>query len=219
MKWTDKAWEAIDSLVDSIFQMPFVEMLRDGSLPIEKFQFYMLQDAKYLEHFGRVLAYIGSKCAANEQALDFFDFGKNALIVEKALHENYFTQFGVAKDTPIQIEPVCHHYIHFLKSTAAFEPLEVAMAAVLPCFWIYQVVGDKLYATQSGSGNPYAAWIDTYSGEDFAASVTMAKSYVDQIAQQSSAAVRDQMLTAFITASRLEFLFWEAAYKQHTWIG
>lgn len=217
MKWTDKAWAAIDPLVADIFQMPFVDELRTGKLAIEKFQYYMLQDAKYLEHFGRVLAYIGSKCTANEQAQDFFDFGKNALVVEKALHENYFTQFGISKDTAIHIEPVCHHYIHFLKSTAAFEPLEVAIAAVLPCFWIYQVVGDRLYQNQSETDNPYAAWIDTYSGDDFAESVRLAKSYVDQMAEQSTEAVRNQMLTAFIAASRLEFLFWKAAYDLQTW--
>ncbi|GHE33563.1 thiaminase II [Sphingobacterium griseoflavum] len=217
MSWTDHAWKSINPLVNSILEMPFVKELRSGVLPMEKFQFYMLQDAKYLEHFGRVLAYIGSKCISNEQAQHFFDFGKNALLVEKALHETYFKQFGIPSDMDICIEPVCHHYIHFLKSMAAFESLEVAMAAVLPCFWIYQVVGDQLYQTQSGSKNPYAAWIETYSGEDFAESVDLAKSYVDQMAEQTTAAVREQMLTAFKTASHLEFLFWKAAYEEHTW--
>ena len=43
------------------------------------------------------------------------------------------------------MQPVCHHYVHFLKSTAALDAVEIAMAAVLPCFWIYQKVGDYIY--------------------------------------------------------------------------
>jgi len=217
MKWTDKAWESIQPLLHTIFQMPFIQELQSGILPLEKFQFYMQQDARYLEHFGRVLAALGSKSQENGQALDFFEFGKNALVVEKVLHETYFSQFGVAPDQDIEIGPVCHHYIHFLKSVAAFEPLEVAMAAVLPCFWIYKVVGDKIFENQSNAQNPYEAWIATYSGTDFADGVALAKHYVDTMAEQTTEAIQKRMLEAFISASRLEFMFWEAAYTQKGW--
>ena len=56
MTFTTKAWETIAPIYNDILNMPFIIELQNGSLPIEKFQFYMLQDAKYLEHFGRVLA-------------------------------------------------------------------------------------------------------------------------------------------------------------------
>lgn len=217
MKWTDKAWTSIGPLLSRIFEMPFIQELQEGTLPLDKFQFYMLQDARYLEHFGRVLAYLGSKCIDNAQALAFFEFGKDALIVEKALHETYFTQFGLTNRQNTTIEPVCHHYIHFLKSTAAFEPLEVGMAAVLPCFWIYQVVGDTIYSKQSHTNNPYAAWIDTYSGDDFAKSVYLAKNHVDEMASNSTIAMQERMLDAFVDASRLEYFFWDAAYRQRSW--
>ncbi|TDS11788.1 thiaminase II [Sphingobacterium paludis] len=217
MKWTDKAWESIQPLLDTIFHMPFIQELQSGTLPLAKFQFYMQQDAKYLEHFGRVLAVLGSKSPDNVQALDFFDFGKNALVVEKLLHETYFTQFGMASDQEIVMGPICHHYVHYLKSVAAFEPLEVAVAAVLPCFWIYKVVGDTIFANQSTSQNPYEAWIATYSGTDFADGVTLAKHYVDTMAEQTTEAMQTRMFEAFLSASRLEYMFWEAAYLQKGW--
>ncbi|MBE8723082.1 thiaminase II [Sphingobacterium pedocola] len=217
MKWTNLAWDNITPLYQNILDMPFIRELQQGTLPLEKFQFYMLQDARYLEHFGRVLAFLGSKCQDNAQALDFFDFGKNALIVEKALHESYFQDFGLTVQQHIPIEPVCHHYIHFLKSTAAFDSLEVAMAAVLPCFWIYKEVGDHIYSKQMVVGNPYKKWIDTYSGDDFGESVRKAIDYVDIMAEQTTAKVREQMLDAFVTASRLEFQFWNAAYDVTKW--
>ena len=81
-----------------------------------------------------------------QNTLAFLQFAENAIIVENALHESYFEEFGISEKAIIQ--PACHHYIHFLKSTAALENLEVAMAAILPCFWIYKKVGDYIYENQ-----------------------------------------------------------------------
>lgn len=217
MKWTDQAWEAILPIYQEILKMPFIEELKNGTLPLEKFQFYMLQDAKYLEHYGRALAALGSKAADNEMALDFFEFGKNALIVERALHEAYFKQFNLEPNQEITIEPVCHHYIHFLKSTVAYDPIEVATAAILPCFWIYKEVGDHIYQNQNTENNPYKNWIETYSGEEFAEGVKKALQYSNDMAENSTEKGRKAMLEAFIAASRLEFKFWDAAYRNITW--
>lgn len=217
MRWSNQAWTNIAPLYDHIIAMPFIQELKAGTLPLKKFQFYMQQDARYLEHFGRALAYIGSKSVENEQAIQFFDFGKNALIVEKALHETYFKQFKVVdahEDSAIQ--PICHHYIHYLKSTAAFEPIEVAIAAVLPCFWIYKEVGDYIVA-KAQPNNPYQAWIDTYSGEDFAEGVKKAIAFADKMADNSTEEIRIQMWKAFEKASQLEYQFWDAAYHTIRW--
>lgn len=217
MSWSNQAWTNIASLYDHMIAMPFIQELKEGTLALEKFQFYMQQDARYLEQFGRVLAYIGSKSAENEQAIDFFDFGRNALIVEKALHETYFTQFEVLEAHADSVmQPICHHYIHFLKSTAAFAPLEVAIAAVLPCFWIYKVVGDYIYARAQGD-NPYQAWIDTYSGKEFAEGVAKAIAYADRMANNTTAEIRLQMWQAFEKSSQLEYQFWDAAYHTTRW--
>ncbi|WP_099370853.1 thiaminase II [Sphingobacterium sp. 1.A.5] len=217
MNWTDHAWQSIQPLFQEILEMPFIQELKEGTLPLEKFQFYMLQDAKYLEHYGRALAALGSKAMDNKMALDFFEFGKNALVVESALHEAYFEQFGLQAHQEITIEPICHHYIHFLKSTVAFDPIEVATAAILPCFWIYKEVGDHILETQNSSNNPYKNWIDTYSGDEFAEGVKLAIAYTDVMAEDSTAEKRKLMLEAFKTASKLEFMFWDAAYKNTKW--
>ncbi len=217
MRWSKQAWSNISSLYEHIIGMPFIQELKDGTLPLEKFQFYMQQDARYLEHFGRVLAYIGSKSNVNDQAIQFFDFGKNALIVEKALHETYFKQFKVIdahEDSAMQ--PICHHYVHYLKSTAAFDPLEVAIAAVLPCFWIYKEVGDYILAGAK-SNNRYQAWIDTYSGEDFAEGVKKAIGYADKMADNTTEEIRVRMWQAFEKATQLEYQFWDAAYHTIRW--
>ena len=215
MNWSENAWQAVNGIYNSILKMPFIEELSDGSLPMKTFQFYMLQDSYYLEHFGRALALIGAKAHDGEDALAYLQFAENAIVVEQALHESYFKDFGVSDKGIIQ--PACHHYTHFLRSTAALEPVEVAMAATLPCFWIYKNVGEYIYTHHLAAENPFQNWIETYAGEEFTVSVERAIDLCNKAALQTTPQIRRRMTEAFITASRLEYQFWDAAYNLKRW--
>lgn len=215
MNWSEQTWQTIEPIYESILKMPFIEELTKGALPKEKFQFYMAQDSLYLEHFGRTLALIGAKVYDIQDALSYIRFAENAIVVENALHESYFKDFDV-KDKG-NIEPACHHYIHFLRSTAALEPVEVAMAATLPCFWIYKKVGDYIYGNQQQENNPYQRWIETYGGDEFATAVQNAIAICDKAAENATPEIRKRMTEAFITSSRMEYDFWDAAYKLNVW--
>lgn len=215
MKWSEQTWKTIEPIYESILKMPFIEELTNGSLPKEKFQFYMTQDSLYLEHFGRTLALIGAKVYDIKDALSYIRFAENAIVVENALHESYFKDFEVSDKG--NIEPACHHYIHFLRSTAALEPVEVAMAATLPCFWIYKKAGDYIYKNQQPENNPYQRWIETYGGDEFATAVQNALAICDKAAENTTPETRRRMTEAFITASRMEYNFWDAAYNQRIW--
>lgn len=215
MTWSEQAWVAIEPIYQSIVAMPFITELQEGNLPLEKFQFYMTQDSGYLEHFGRALALIGARASDINDALAFMRFGENAIVVENALHASYFQDFGIVERGVL--EPACHHYVHYLKSTAALDAVEVAMAAVLPCFWIYKEVGDYIYTHQRAIGNPYQRWIDTYAGEDFAVSVRRAIECCNRVADTATDYMRVRMIDAFVTASRLEYRFWDSAYRLVRW--
>jgi len=215
MKWSEQAWRQIKGPYEAILEMPFIRELTNSQLPLEKFRFYMAQDSLYLEHFGRSLALIGARAHEIGDALAFMRFAENAIVVENALHASYFADFGLTDKGEIQ--PACHHYVHFLRSTAALEPVEIAMAAVLPCFWIYQRVGDYILTQPQTENNPYQRWIDTYGGEEFAASVHLAIQLCDAVAEQTTQKIRKQMTEAFITATRMEYAFWEAAYELRKW--
>ncbi|MFC4097209.1 thiaminase II [Euzebyella saccharophila] len=215
MNWSSGAWSRIEGIYARIESMSFIKELMAGTLPLEKFQYYMVQDAFYLDQFGRALAIIGARVENVEDSLAYIRFAEGAIVVEKALHESYFESFQL-KDKG-QIEPTCHHYGHFLKSTAALDGIEVAMAAVLPCFWIYKKVGDYIYQNQQSGNNPYQKWIDTYAGEEFGELTQRAIDITDNIARQSTEKQQQAMTEAFITASRLEYEFWNSAYSLKTW--
>ena len=215
MNWSSRAWEQIIPIYQKIIEMPFITELTNGTLPLEKFQFYMLQDAHYLDQFGRALAIIGARTQSLEDSLALIEFAEGAIVVEKALHESYFESYQLIEKGSIQ--PTCHHYGHFLKSTAALQPVEVAIAAVLPCFWIYKKVGDHIYQNQKAIDNPYQKWIETDAGDDFGVITQRAIDISNRISLGCTPLQQQSMTEAFVTASRLEYEFWNSAYILKRW--
>lgn len=215
MKWSDYTWNRVEGIYHKILEMSFITELASGRLPMETFRFYMAQDSLYLEHFGRALSLVGAKATHIDDVLAFLRFAEGAIVVENALHETYFKAFGLTERGIMQ--PASHHYTHFLKSTAAFDAVEIGMAALLPCFWIYKKVGDHIVNNQNHSNNPYRKWIETYGGEDFGIAVMKAIAICDAVAAQTTPEIRERMTQAFITSSLLEYDFWQGAYVHRTW--
>jgi thiaminase/transcriptional activator TenA len=78
-------------------------------------------------------------------------------------------------------------------------------------------VGDHIYGHQTTAENPYSKWIDTYAGEEFGELVNRAIAICDNAAAACTDSQQQAMINAFITASRLEFDFWDAAYRLRRW--
>jgi thiaminase/transcriptional activator TenA len=91
------------------------------------------------------------------------------------------------------------------------------MAATLPCFWIYKKVGDHILDNQKAGDNPYQRWIDTYGGDEFATAVQRAIDICDNAVENTTSDIRNRMTEAFITSTRMEYDFWEAAYELKVW--
>jgi len=215
MKWSKQAWEKVEPIYNKILTMPFNVELSNGTLPKEKFIFYLTQDAYYLLEFGRTLSAISARMQHPDLVMAFAGFSTGAIFAERSLHESYFVELGLASE--MQPTPSTLLYTNYILNQAAYANVEIAVAAVLPCFWIYKAVGDHIFAQQNGSENPYKRWIDLYAGAAFAAAVEQAIDITDELAARANAATQQKMLEAFEMATRLEWMFWNSAYKLEKW--
>ncbi len=214
MKFTEKLWETIKPVYSEILNHPFNQKLMTGTLDKAPFQFYIRQDSLYLHDFGRALAMMAARSLEAEKLQQFAKFAEGAVVVEKALHEQYFREFEIPEAG--FKSPTCLHYTSFLLAKTAYEEYETGMAALLPCFWVYREVGHYIYQN-AGSDNPYQAWIDTYSGEEFSELVDKALVITDEIAADTSSGTRNKMEEAFVYSTRLEWMFWDSAYRMESW--
>jgi len=218
MPFSADAWTANQALYQTIRAMSFNAALADGTLSEDRFRHYIIQDAHYLIAFGRALAVAAAKADDPDGIVQFSEAAKVAIIVERALHADYFKRFGVtqADFEATALSPACHHYSNYLIATAWAEPYPVVLAALLPCFWIYAEVGRDIHA-RAVSPNPYQAWIDTYAGEDFHAAVKGVVDTTDRAAAKASPETLKAMHLSFTRATQLEWIFWDSAWNLGDW--
>jgi thiaminase (transcriptional activator TenA) len=218
MTFSNDAWQHNLLRYQTILTLPFNQELQAGTLTADRFKQYMIQDAHYLEGFARALSLAASKGQRAEHIVQFAGAAQAAILVERALHQEYFAHFGVSADAFAASEPspVCDHYVSYLLRVAALEPFEVVLAAVLPCFWIYREVGAHIHQ-HARTPNPFQAWIDTYAGAEFAQAVQQVIAVVDEVATQASTRTTAAMHQSFTRATQLEWMFWDCAYSQTTW--
>ena len=57
MSFTEDLWRRIEPIRAAIDELPFIRALADGSLPRERFEYYLGQDALCLGQYARALAW------------------------------------------------------------------------------------------------------------------------------------------------------------------
>lgn len=213
-RFASTAFKAVEPIMKAIYAHRFTVEFIDGTLPRDTFLYYMQQDSLYLVAFGRALSLVGAKMHRAEDVALMLHFAEQGLLAERELHEFYFKEYRVA---PTDAKaPACFSYCaHLLERAALGSPAE-GMAALLPCFWIYQEVGNHIRKTASPD-NPYSKWIESYSNEAYATLVEKAVELTDRLALAASAEERQRMTEGFIASSRFEYAFWDDAYTLRVW--
>jgi len=216
--FTTTLWRAIEPIYATILAHPFLRGLTDGSLPREAFRFYAVQDALYLRDFARALALAAARAPREDWIIMFTEHAAGALKVEKTLHESFFKDFGLSPEavSATPLAPTNLAYTSYLLATAHAGPFHEAVAALLPCYWIYWEVGKAL--ERAGSPDPlYARWIGTYASAEFGNLVRAVLDATNEIASRLPAAAQEPMRRHFLATTRFEWMFWEMGYRQESW--
>lgn len=220
MSFSQDVWQRNLNLYQKTLALPFNQELAQGTLSKEAFSHYVIQDAHYLVAYGRALAICAAKAFEADDIIQFSQGAKEAIVVERSLHNGFMQDFGISQQqfetTPLTL--ACHHYTSFLTATAWSESYPVVLASLLPCFWIYAEVGKDI-VSQSIPNNPFQAWVDTYSGEEFHQAVQNILATIDKVAERCDADTLEKMHQAYTRGAQLEWLFWDSAYHQRQWSG
>lgn len=213
--WTERLWAEIEPTYAAILDHPFLRGLADGTLPEAAFRHYLAQDALYLRDYARALAVVGARASEPGHGAMFARHAAQTAEVELALHEALLPELGVEL-AGVSAGPTTTAYTSYLLAAVFGGSYAEGVAAVLPCYWIYQRVGAKLL----GRGSPnrsYQRWIDTYAGDEFAQTVAEVLAAADQLG--ATLAVEDERRARerFVVTSRYEWLFWDAGWRQERW--
>ena len=213
--WTAEMWEESLPIYESILEQPFIRELADGSLSQERFSRYIAQDEIYLSNYGKQMeAFAELLDDADEKAM-FKAFAEAGMESEKAMHQLLIDRCGI--DCDVQPSPVTLAYGEHSRKAIESGVKEIALAALLPCMWIYNRVGLDILDTARKKncldGNPYKEWILEYGNEEYCAGVRGVLEMADRWAARADADTRKAMKTVYLEAARYEYDFWDYGYR------
>jgi thiaminase/transcriptional activator TenA len=209
---SERIWRAIHG-------HSFLRELHAGTLPMDRFTCFILQDYIYLLDFAQVLCQGGAK-SPNLETLELF--ARHALIaveVERSFHASFGKSLGLSRGhlDAVPKGPMTQAYIGHLQAVARGGALGEIVAAVLPCYWIYGEVGRRLYKNRPRKPKIYREWIETYASEAYWQPVREQIRLMDELGATASSTEKGLMTSHFVLSSRYEYLFWDQAYRLEKW--
>ncbi len=216
--WTFVLWREIAPTFAAILRHPFVTGLVDGSLDAAAFAHYVGQDVHYLRGYARALALVAAKAPTLADTALFARHCADVFDVELALHAVLLPELGLAAgDVDVApVAPVTQAYCSYLLATCYGGSFADGLAAVLPCYWVYAEVGAEL-ARRGSADRRYQRWIDSYGGDEFAATVSQVLALADRIGPTLTAAEEAVARAHFAATARYEWMFFDAAHRREQW--
>jgi thiaminase (transcriptional activator TenA) len=202
----DRIWQGLHA-------HPFITELAAGTLPMDKFRFFLEQDNLYLQDYARCLA-MGAAKSRNEDELRYFITDLNQ-VVERELPSNRellgrVTAMGAEdRGGSVGMAPANVAYTSYMRSLAMHGgPLEI-MASLLPCAWSYVEIATAL-ADETDHDHPvYGDWVGYFSLPENVEMVSDMRADFDRLVEEeaSSGARREE----------IERIFGEMAYTLEQW--
>jgi len=206
-------------ILEATYGHPFVQGIAKGELRAEQLIHYVKQDYEYLNAMIRSRALAIAKCDTREDMEMFHRSIEYVLYSEGLAHENLCQVAGVPY-TDLQgfrPSPSAHQYISHMIAAAATGTVGDIIAATLPCPWVYLEIGQRLVReVKPDASHPFYDWITIY-GHDTGEAMNRYFERLDQLAAEATPAAAERMRELFFTSCRMEYMFFDMAYRVEEW--
>ncbi len=210
-----------DDLWQKMVFHPFVEEMGNGSLPVEKFRAYFLQDYVFVNDLVTMTA-LGIAKAPNFEAAGMLHGFLSGVLGSDGAPENdlfvrAFGELGASEEeySSASASPVTQAFGDFLVRTAHEGDFDDIAAILYVTEGTYLDWGTRLLEQGKRPSNPvYREWIDLHGPQVLGKLVTWLGNHIDRVGAGER---KPRIERVFLTALRYEYLFWEAAYSGERW--
>lgn len=208
--------DAATPVWEACLRHPFVTGIGDGTLDMEKFRYFMLQDYLYLFDYARVFA-LGVVKARDPELMRVFAANVDAILGgEMKIHRAYMKRLDITEEQVFSVKPALANlsYTNYMLSVAhAGTPMEI-VASILACSWSYAEIGQALAAIPGAAEHPfYGEWIRGYASEEYTATNQALIELMDTLAADATEAQLAYLTDVFVNCSRYELGFWDMAWE------
>lgn len=204
---SDKIWQ-------SCYQHPFVQEIGRGTLSREKFEFFLIQDYKFLLEYIKILSLEISKTNHKDVLYDLIEIQKKTFEGIK-VHEQYLNVFEISEDRVNKAKIGLYNdaYISSLRNVTESKGVIEFLAAILPCPWSYHDFACKLIEINKKSlhQNPYKTWIQNYANKK---TYLYIQEKLEEYSNKQKCEEIETLQKIFIRSLEYEYLFWDMCYRQ-----
>ncbi len=214
MKLTERMYAAVEEIWQGYYDHPFVSALGHGTLAKEKFQFYMIQDYRYLLEYAKVFALGIAKSKDEALMRRFAEMVHGTLCDEMSLHIAYMKRLGISNEQIRETKTALANqsYTSYMLDVAYRGDALDIMAAILACAWSYREIGKHVAKIAGASEHPlYGEWVESYSSASYDESTQRMIDLVDVLGEGITPEKEAAITEIFVNCSRYEAGFWDMA--------
>jgi thiaminase/transcriptional activator TenA len=217
---TDALRRECGGLWESLHEQPFLREIAAGTLPLPRFRLFLEQDLHFLPASVRALGLGLARANDDEQMRLLVE--EAAVIVEREIEserdllrrvEELTGPADGAERTPT---PATVAYTGWLLASAARGDALDVLVALLPCAWSYAEIALALEG-EVADHPIYADWVRLFATPEYVDAVAARRASLDELVRRVSDRRLSKLSELFTTATRLELLFWDMAYRGAHW--
>ncbi|KAH7552562.1 hypothetical protein BM1_08513 [Bipolaris maydis] len=194
----------------------FVQMMGDGTLPLEKFMYYLVQDYQFLVQFARATALAAYKSS------NLNDIGRSVQQVvtlqeEIQLHIDFCKEYGLSEADIISKEEdqATTAYTRYVLDIGMSQDFLALQIALLPCLLGYGIIAKRLYEDPNTvrTGSRYWKWIEQYVADEYRGAMARGSELVEKHAAGLSPSRVEELAKVFVHATKMERGFWDMGLR------
>ena len=199
---------------------PFVTQMADGTLPPEKFRYYMLQDYLYLKDYVKIFAAIIQKADDFEQIR--FLSGELADTIGETFrtHIPYMKRLGITEEEIRSARPHMDNsaYTHYLLWEAQTGDVLTGLVTLLNCSWSYAYVAEKIVerCPDALRDKRYGSWFAGYVSESYRRTNQMLIDRIDALSGSIDDKTTVHLCEIFEKCCLFDLRFWDMVYAMGT---
>lgn len=216
MHATDYLKQSVQSEWDATTDHQFCKELANGSLPLDKMRWYLVQDYKFVDQFVRLLATAVAHAPTVADGAPAAQFLGLMTSTENTYFLRSFEALGISEaDQNVAPAPATCAFQDLMVEARTSGCYEQMLAILVVAEWSYLTWADRYKSYEVNLPFWFSEWIDLHTGEGFEAVVAYLRNQFDSIwvdlddQQQTEAAVM------FRKAISCERAFFDAAFASY----
>lgn len=215
MKFTDELFNEVKDIWEQYYSHPFITEIKNGTLPIEKFRHYIIQDYLYLLDYAKVFS-LGVVKSPNESLMKkFSNLCDGTLNSEMGIHRVYMDRLNLTTEEILNTSPTLANtsYTNYMLSISFLGGIKEICMATLACMWSYEAIAQNIIKTAKKEGNFYYDWIAAYADTEYNRLNSWIYDLTNEVANTITENERKYLIDIFRNCSLYELKFWDMAYE------